>query len=59
MRLADLNDPDHFYQRGFLLSLSKSNGFGMNRINTRKAFPIRVKHSRLPVMVFSPRVVPE
>jgi hypothetical protein len=54
--LTDLSDAGHFYDRGFPLALCKSSGFFMVRVDTSKSFAVLVKHSRLPVMVLSPRV---
>jgi hypothetical protein len=57
--LADLNDAGHLYERGFLLSLSKSSGLSMNCVGASKPLTVIVKHSHLPMMVFSPSVFPE
>ena len=57
--LADLRDPSHFYHRGFLLPVCKSSGLSMNCVGASKPLPVLVKHSHLPVVVFSPLVFTE
>jgi hypothetical protein len=57
--LADLNDAGHLYERGFLLSLSKSSGLGMNCIGASKPLTVIVKQSNLPVMMLSPSIFRE
>jgi hypothetical protein len=54
--LADFDDADHFYDWGFFLPLCKSSGLGMNCVSAGEPLPVLVKHSHLPVMVFSPSV---
>ena len=57
--LADMNDAGHLYERGFLLSLSKSSGLGMNCIGASKPLTVIVKHSNLPVLVLPPTIFPK
>jgi hypothetical protein len=58
-RLADLSDASHFHNRGFSLPLCKSSGLVTIRVDATKSLAVLVKHSHLPVMVFSPLVFPE
>jgi len=57
--LADLNDADHFYNRGFLLPFRKSSGLGMNCVGASKPLTALIKHSHLPVVMLPPCVFPE
>jgi hypothetical protein len=57
--LAELSDAGHFHDWGFLLPLCKANGFFTIGVNATKGFAVFVKHSHLPVTVFTPTVFPE
>ncbi|MFZ0862360.1 MAG: hypothetical protein WAN18_16870, partial [Candidatus Sulfotelmatobacter sp.] len=57
--LANLCDASHFHDWGFLLPLCKTGGLLMIRVGAGKPLTVIVKHSHLPVMVFSPFVFTE
>ena len=57
--LADLSDASHLYDRGFFLPLCKGSGLFTIGVDTTKGFAVLIKHSHLPVMVFSPSVFSE
>jgi hypothetical protein len=59
MGLAELSDTAHFHDGRLPLPFGRFVGLFSVRINTSKVFPVRVKHSHLPVMVFSSLVFPE
>jgi hypothetical protein len=59
MGLAELSDADHFHDGRLPLPFGRFVGLFSVRINASKAFPILVKQSHLPVMVFSSLVFPE
>ena len=53
MGLAELSDADHFHDGRLPLPFGRLVGLFSVRINASEAFPVHVKHSHLPVMVFS------
>jgi hypothetical protein len=57
--LADLSHAGAFHNWGFFLPLCKSSGLSPNCVGASEPLPVLVKHSHLPVMVFSPFVFPE
>jgi hypothetical protein len=54
--LTDFGDAGHFYDGGFSLPLCKIVGPVMIDICASKPLTVLVKHSHLPMMVFSPSV---
>jgi hypothetical protein len=58
-RLAELGDASHFYDWGLFLPLCKSDGLSMNCIGPSKPLTVIVKHSNLPMMMFSSFIFPE
>ena len=54
--LAELGDPSHFHDRGFLLALCKPSGLLTIRVDANKSLTVLVKQSHLPMMMFSPSV---
>jgi hypothetical protein len=54
--LADLGGASHFYYREFLLPICEASGLHTIRVDATEGFAITIKHSNLPVMVFSPPV---
>ena len=52
MRLADLNDAGHFYNRGLFLSLCKSSGLGMNCVDAKGQYSKAPKLGRLSMYAF-------
>jgi hypothetical protein len=54
--LTDLSDASHFHDRGFLLPVCKPSSLVTVRVHASKSLAVLVKHSRLPVMMFSPLV---
>ena len=57
--LADFDDAGHFYYWGLFLPLCKSDGLSMNCIGPSKPLTVIVKHSNLPMMMFSSFIFPE
>jgi hypothetical protein len=49
--LADLSDPSHFHDRGFLLPLCKASGLLTIRVVPTKSLTVLVKQSHLPMMM--------
>jgi hypothetical protein len=59
MGLAELSDADHFHDGGLPLPFGRLVCLFSVRIDASKAFPVRVKHRHLPVMVFPSLVFPK
>jgi hypothetical protein len=57
--LPDFDDAGHFYDWGFFLPLCKSSGLSMNCVGAGEPLTVLVKHSYLPMTVFSPPVFRE
>jgi hypothetical protein len=57
--LADLQYPRGLHDGRLPLPLGKFGGLFPVRIHARKPLPVLVKHSHLPVLVFSPPIFPK